>query len=88
MELTLAVDVGEYSDFKDFSNFFTQDIIEFKRVVSAMIFRIYECVLRILKIYIFSYPGTLRGTGSKTLVNPEYRFETGAGHRITYDGLN
>ena len=46
MELTLAVGVGEYSDFKDFSNFFTQDIIEFKRNLNAMIFKIYECVLR------------------------------------------
>ena len=45
-ELTLAVGVGEYSDFKDFSNFLPQDIIEFKKIFNAVIFRIYEGELR------------------------------------------
>ena len=45
-ELTLAVDVGEYADFQDFSNFFQQDIIEFKKSFNAVIFRIYEGELR------------------------------------------
>ena len=45
-ELTLAVDVGEYADFQDFSNSFRQDIIEFKKSFNAVIFRIYKGELR------------------------------------------
>jgi len=55
-----GVDVGswgwKYSDFKDFSNFFTQSIIELERILDVMIFKIYECVLRNFENLHFSVP--------------------------------
>ena len=62
-----GVDVGswrwKYSDFKDFSNFFTQNIIEFKRILNAMIFKIYEGELRNFENLHFVVPWYHHGTG-------------------------